>query len=183
MAAPEILRRMASAAPDFPAWAAQFIMDGRRAEVLMVAKDARGAVWLHRKGVWRLPTGTLKPGEDVRACLAREVAEEFGRPLPVVRALGTLRLEMDAPTVRDAFRAHIFLLDAGEHLPEATDASEGIDGWRAVPIAGLRAEATRLRALRPTDEPLGWRHPFWGAFRALEHDLVADLLSVPLVAG
>ncbi len=179
MAAPEILRRMASPAPDFPAWAAQFILDGTRAEVLMVARDAQGAVWLQHKGEWRLPSGTLKPGEDARAGLAREVAEEFGRPLPVVRALGILRLEMNVPAVRGAFRSHLFLLDAGEQVPATADAGEGIDGWRAVPVTRLRAEAARLRALRPTDGTHGWRQPFWGAFRALEHELVADLLSVP----
>ncbi len=41
----------------------------------MVTRDRQGDVWLHRKVEWRLPTGTLKPGEDPMACLAREVME------------------------------------------------------------------------------------------------------------
>ncbi len=177
-----VTRRMSSPAPDFPAWAAQFIMDGTRAEVLMVARDRRGEVWLHRKSAWRLSSGTLKPGEEPTACLAREVGEEFGAPLPLVRALAVLRLEMDAQDVLGAFVSHIFLLDAGDHVP-APVADEGITAWRAIPVAGLYAEAARLRALTSTAQPDGWRLPYWGAFRALEHELVADLLLSPDAVG
>jgi ADP-ribose pyrophosphatase YjhB (NUDIX family) len=174
---PQLRRRMASVAADFPAWAAQFIVDGTRAEVLMVAQTTDGRVWLQRKGVWRLPTGTLQPGEGARACLAREAAEEFGWPVPLIRPLGVLRLEMDAPGVDGAFLSHLFLLDAGDREPRTADNAEGIDGWRAMPPGRLYAEAARLRALPPADEPQGWRLPFWGAFRALEHELVADFLA------
>ena len=173
---PQVARRMSSSAADFAAWAAQFIVDGTRAEVLMVVQNAQDEVWLHHKGEWRLPTGTLQRGEDATACVAREVVEEFGVPLPVIRALAILHLEMDVPEVRGAFLSYLFLLDGGTHIPEHVP-DEGIDGWRTVPVGELYAEAARLRALTPTPEPKGWRRPFWGAFRALEHELVADLLT------
>lgn len=180
MTIPCVTRRMRDSAPDFPAWAAQFILDGTRAEVLMVARDARGDVWLHQKldQPWRLPTATPEPGEEIAACLAREMAEEFGAALPVVRALCVLRLEMDVPDVPGVFRSHMYVLDGGSHVPAAV-ADERINAWRTVPVEGLYATAARLRALTPTTGPNGWRQPYWGVFRALEHELVADLLAAP----
>jgi len=174
----QITRRMYHPAPDFPAWATQFIMDGRRAEVLMVVRDTRGDVWLHRKGdqPWRLPTGTLERGEEPTVGLAREVGEEFGASLPLVRALAVLQVEMDVPGVPGVFTSHIFLLDGGGYVPVPI-ADERIAAWRPFSIRDLYGVATRLRALTATAGPDGWRWPYWGAFRALEHELVADVLA------
>ena len=42
--------------------------------------------------------------------------------------------------------------------------------------AGITITGPTLRALRPTAEPNGWMNPYWGAFRALELEVAADLL-------
>lgn len=176
-----VRRRMHDPAPDFPAFVRKFLADKGR-EVVMVVRDRRGHVWLHRKGHWRLPTGNLRPGEDPTRGVAREVEEEFGASLPLVRPLGVLELEPDIPDPPAGARpfvAHFFLLHGGEHTPGPVPA-EGIDAWCAVPVAELRSYADRLRALRPNAEPNGWMRPYWGAFRALELEVAADLL---LVAG
>ncbi len=174
---PRVRRRLHDPAPDFPDFVRQFLADKGR-EVVMVVADRHGAVWLHRKGYWRLPTGNLRPGEDPAGGAVREVAEEFGAPLPLVRPLGVLELDTglpDPPAGARPFVAHLFLFAGGDHVPGPVPA-EGIDAWRAVPVDGLAAEAARLRALRPNAEPTGWMYPYWGAFRALELEVAAGLL-------
>lgn len=170
------LRTLSNSSPRFAAWAAEFIEDGQRAEVLMVAQTRQGHVWLHHKGEWRLPSGSIEPYERPDDCLAREVQEEFGLLLPVISPMCVLRIEVAVPGVPGAFTSHIFLLDADDHRPRPV-AEEGIDEWRAVTIAELHLEAAHLRTLPAKPGPLGWRWPFWGAFRATEHEVVAELLS------
>lgn len=174
--APIVERTMHGTDATFASWAEQFIVDGNRAEVLMVSRGATGNVWLQRKQVWRLPSGTINPGEDPIACVERETDEEFGRRLEVVRNLAIMKLKTDAPGVTGSFTSYIFLLDCGRHIPRAKDLSEGISGWRAVPISTLYAEAQVLRKMQPDQSEHGWRLPYWGTFRAIEHELVAELL-------
>lgn len=173
---PLITRYISYPALDFPAWARQFIMDGKRAEVLMVVQSTKGHIWLHRKGEWRLPTGTLQQSEHPDAGVVRELQEEFGACLPVVRKLGLLCLKVDVPEITGSFTSHLYLVDGGEHVPVPVK-DEGIDAWRAVAVEELYLEAKHLQALTAKDEPDGWRLPYWGTFRGLEHKLVADLLT------
>ena len=173
---PRMGRTLRSDDPGFPAWAAQFVEDGRRAEVLMVVRNPDGLVWLHRKGEWRLPTGTLERGERPLTGLRREVQEEFGIALPLVATLGVLRIGTDALGVRGAFTSYLFLLDGGDHVPRPV-VDEGIDAWRLETPHGLRLVAASLRALAPLADRFGRNLSFWGAFRATEHEVVADLLA------
>lgn len=142
----------------------------------MVAQNSAGDVWLHRKSAWRLPTGTMRADEDPVACVERETEEEFGKALAIVRPLAKLKLTVAVPNVLGVFESHMFLLDCADHEPAATDASEGITGWKAISIPELYNEADRLRSLAASSATDGWRLPFWGKFRAIEHELVADLL-------
>jgi 8-oxo-dGTP pyrophosphatase MutT (NUDIX family) len=174
--APRISRTLRSDDPEFPAWAAHFVEDGRRAEVLMVARNSDGLVWLHRKGEWRLPTGALERGERPLAGLRREVQEEFGTALPLVATLGVLRIGANALGVHGTFTSYLFLLDGGGHVPQPV-ADEGIDAWRLETSHGLRLVAASLRALAPRADRFGRNWSFWGAFRATEHDVVANLLA------
>ncbi len=54
-----------------PVCAAAVIRDGR----VLVGRRRPG---IGDSGMWELPGGKLAPGEDPRACLAREIFEEFG---------------------------------------------------------------------------------------------------------
>ncbi len=41
-------------------------------------------------GLWELPGGKAEPGEDLAACLQREIAEELGVPISVEMPLGSV---------------------------------------------------------------------------------------------
>jgi mutator protein MutT len=41
-------------------------------------------------GLWELPGGKVEPGEDLPACLTREIAEELGVRVEVTNALGAV---------------------------------------------------------------------------------------------
>lgn len=173
---PRIRRTLRSDALEFPAWAARFVENGQRAEVLMVARNTEGLLWLHHKGAWRLPTGTVERGERPLACLRREMGEEFGASLPLVAPLGVLQIGVDVPDVHGAFTSYLFLLDGGDHVPRPV-AAEGIAAWCLVPVQDLPLVAARLRALPPGADSFGRHWALWGAFRAMEHEVVANLLA------
>ncbi|MBI4799431.1 MAG: (deoxy)nucleoside triphosphate pyrophosphohydrolase [Desulfarculus sp.] len=42
-------------------------------------------------GLWELPGGKQRPGEDLAACLAREIAEELGVAVQVLTRLAVVR--------------------------------------------------------------------------------------------
>ncbi len=179
---PVFTRVMSRSEPDFPRWAERFFLGVKRAEVLMAVRNAEGHYWTHRKrtnpaGVWRLPTGTINPEEEVMPALRREVMEEFGADLPLLRPLGILRLLPSPPLPDAVFTAYLFLLDGGDHSPTPLDASEGLEAFKAVTLDELMRQALVLRALPVSQHPWGWMDPFWGQYRALEHELTAQLLG------
>lgn len=46
-------------------------------------------------GLWELPGGKQRPGEDLAACLAREIAEELGVNVEVLARVGLVRERAD----------------------------------------------------------------------------------------
>jgi 8-oxo-dGTP pyrophosphatase MutT (NUDIX family) len=175
------VRTLSRPEPEFSDWAQEYLGGLKRAEVLMAAVNPQGEIWVHQKRdnpgkVWRLPTGKLEPGEAADAALPREIMEEFGKPLPVVRPLGIL--EFRVAGLPEPFLSHLYLLEAGDHVPQPLDESEGLDDFRAVPPEELYRLGLRLRSLMP-DDGNGLRSVFWGHFRATEQELTADLLLRP----
>lgn len=62
-----------------------------RPGVAAMIQDAQGRILLHRRrvgGGWAPPSGSLGPGEDVRAGLLRELHEETGLTVDVERLVG-----------------------------------------------------------------------------------------------
>jgi A/G-specific adenine glycosylase len=70
--------------PHFTVTAAVIHKQGR---VLIAQRPAHGLLG----GLWEFPGGKLQPGEDLAACLKREILEELGAPVSVGGWLGVYR--------------------------------------------------------------------------------------------
>jgi NAD+ diphosphatase len=153
----------------------------RADEVCMVFRRPGGDVLIMRKtfypaGVYRLPTGGMRPDEAVSQALRREVWEETGwtvepgRTAPI--AVVTYR---SGPAL--ACRSFVFLIDEVDGSPRPQDPHEQVADFRWVPPGTLASLAGTLEALGPEPAPdleSTWRD--WGRFRAVVHRLVAELL-------
>jgi A/G-specific adenine glycosylase len=59
----------------------------REAQVLITQRPPYGLLG----GMWEFPGGKLQPGEDLEACLQREIGEELGAKIQVIERLGVYR--------------------------------------------------------------------------------------------
>ncbi|MDQ7843737.1 MAG: NUDIX hydrolase [Armatimonadota bacterium] len=150
-------------------------------EVCIVFRRPGGDVLVMRKtfypsGVYRLPTGGIRPGEAVLHALHREAWEETGWtvapaqtvPIAVVTYRGGPAL---------ACRSFVFLIEGVDGAPRPQDPHEQVADFRWVPSGTLVALAGALEALGPEQAPdleSTWRD--WGRFRAVVHRLVEELL-------
>jgi 8-oxo-dGTP pyrophosphatase MutT (NUDIX family) len=145
----------------------------RRGEVVMAIRRPGGRLLLHTKefyppGIYRLPTGGVHRDEPVLDALNREIVEETGLKASLERCLGIITYQLDRDPV---FASYVFLLGAFRGTPASQDPGERISAFRSVRLSALRQTAETLRTL-----PLPWT--YWGRFRALSHDLVADALEI-----
>ena len=77
------------------------------------------------ENLWALPKGTPKPGESIEQTAEREVREETGLGVRIVRGLGTIEYEFVRPTrgIRFEKTVHHFLM-----TPDGTGATDQHDG-------------------------------------------------------
>ena len=163
-------------APSFDDWLGKMVTSpNRRGEVVLAIQRPDGRTLLHTKrfypeGVYRLPSGGVHPDEPVLGGVLRETKEETGLDVIIDRFLGTVEYEFCHGDQRLFFVSYVFLVRADNDQPVVQDPDEQITGFRYVTWPEIRAAATQLRALPPE-----WAD--WGRFRALPHDLVADVLE------
>lgn len=158
-------------------------LDGRRAEICYVLyrEDPQTGLLLHTKsaypaGCFRLPTGGVKPGENVVSCLAREVLEETSLELQKndqYQFLGQLDYLFKAPQFEYTlpFTSYVFTARAPmDFRPQPLDETEEIEAWLWQPAGELGKITERLLRLR--DEAPNWSD--WGRFRAPVHKFVHE---------
>lgn len=97
-----------------------------RISVKAAIKDSDGRILLLREkdGSWELPGGGLEHGEDAKAALAREIAEETGLTVEWMsdqpETFWTIRKEVGSPTLKwFAFVAYEAKV-SGEFRPDPT---------------------------------------------------------------
>jgi ADP-ribose pyrophosphatase YjhB (NUDIX family) len=148
----------------------------RRAEVVFAIEDGAGQLWVHTKSsypqhIFRLPTGGVHWDELVLDGLLREVKEETGLSVEIVRFLGIIEYQFCYETMISPFASYIFHLHAACVGCPPVQPGEPISEFRAVSPQDLRQLAGNLRGLA------GVRRA-WGEWRALAHDLVYDTLII-----
>ncbi|MDQ2730173.1 MAG: NUDIX hydrolase [Armatimonadota bacterium] len=146
----------------------------RRAEVGLVIRRKSGNILLTTKvfypaGVFRLPTGGIKPGEAVEEALWRELQEETGLSVEATQFAALLEYRMTAGTNVVRFATYLFVLDAPDGEPHCSDPDEEICEFREVSPAELEAAGESLANLGPS-----WRS--WGVWRAVPHRVAAEIL-------
>jgi 8-oxo-dGTP pyrophosphatase MutT (NUDIX family) len=146
----------------------------RRAEVVFAIEDRSGQLWVHTKSsypqhIFRLPTGGVHCDELVMEGLLREVKEETGLPVEIVRFLGIIEYQFSYGRLVAPFASYIFHLHSECVGGPCAQPGEPISEFRAVSPQQLRQLAVNLRGLA------GVRRA-WGEWRALAHDLVYDTL-------
>lgn len=154
-------------------WVAQLAR--YRGEVILIVPRRRGRVLLHTKayypnGVYRLPSGKIRPRERAVAAAQREAQEEIGFTPKRLKLLGVVENVFRLERKRVVYLSFLFQTEPFLGQPQPSDPDEPIAGYREVKAADLKDIAQQLRALPPT-----WRE--WGTFRAATHELLAALLS------
>lgn len=118
--------------------------------------------------VMRLPSGGIKPGEDIEHALVREVWEETNLEITIERFVAVMRYRDEGgPT---AFRTFLFLVREVDGVLRSNDPRENITEWREATPEQLPLYAARLRRLQPS-----WRN--WGLFRAAAMDVLSQHLA------
>jgi 8-oxo-dGTP pyrophosphatase MutT (NUDIX family) len=146
----------------------------RRAEVVFAIEDCVGQVWVHAKShypshIFRLPSGGIHWDELVVDGLLREVDEETGLPVEIVRFLGIIEYHFWHNGVVAPFASYVFHLRTECRERPVIQCSEQISEFRAVLPKEIGGLASGLRGMN------GNRHA-WGQWRALAHDLVYETL-------
>jgi ADP-ribose pyrophosphatase YjhB (NUDIX family) len=150
--------------------------ESRKAEVILVICREGGRVVLQTKrfypeGVFRLPTGGVREGERLLEAVRRELREETGLEASPERFLGVLHYRFRRGGRAMERASYVFLVRGGAAPLAPQDEGEGISAFRDVPLSELPSVARSLESL-----PGDWA--VWGAFRALAHRFVAEVVGV-----
>ena len=155
----------------------------RRGEILFVLRRSNGDLLLHTKhkyppDLYRIPGGGIDWGEPVPAALRREVWEETQFEVSNERFLGLIRYRFHSSDPEESqqdvhFVSFVFEIPDMEGEPAAEDESEGISGFRWIPVSELSNVARALKALPDDKSGSG----DWGRFRAVGHDFVLQHLK------
>ncbi len=153
----------------------------RYGEVCMVVRRHDGRLITARKAYYppntfRLLTGGINHGESVADALLREVHEETGLTVEVQRFLAAASYYPADQSVAP-FHTFAFLVDEVSGTLGALDPDEEVAEYHLATPAELPELAARLASLGSSyhSKIEGLWHD-WGQFRAVIHELVAEVL-------
>lgn len=147
----------------------------RPGEVVLLLRRRNGLYLAHTKefypaGTYRLPSGGIKPGEDLVEAVFRETAEETSLEVEVMAFLAVVEHQFVRGDAQTDFTSYLFLLEERGGTLHPADAGEAITGFRELSLAEVVALAEALEALPPD-----WRD--WGRFRASVHRVAGEVLG------
>lgn len=158
--------------------------DGRFGEVCMVVRRTNGRLLTmikasYPRGVYRLPTGGVNPGERVLDALLRETMEETGLQVVVSRFLAAIAYRTRRTGEQPVFYTFAFLLDEVGGKLGTIDLSEEVEDFREIETEDLLAIAQQLSQVEPTDQiNMDGYLRQWGEFRAIIHRTVWESLRL-----
>ncbi len=144
-------------------------------EVVLVLPRPSGKVLTMSKsfypeGVFRLPSGKIRPEETPEEAFVREVREETSLDVTPIAKLAEIVFHFVSGSEHAEVISHILLAPLTTDPPHPLDTSEQITAYEEVDVGELQAIAQRLRNL-------SGKWAGWGHFRAQAHDLVAKYLA------
>ncbi len=160
----------------------EYFVGERTEEVCMAIRRPNGLLITVRKEfypeqTYRLPTGGIEEGESIEEALLREVHEETGLEVGIVRFLAAIGYRPEGTDQPDAFRTYAFLLEETGGTLGALDPDERVAGFQEVAPFELLAVTDHLEHLHATEaEDLGERWDEWGRFRSIAHRVVYGAL-------
>lgn len=110
-----------------------YVLSKDRQSVLMVHRNARPSD--HAYGKYNGLGGKMEPGEDIAACIVREIAEEAGITVEAMRLRGTLSWPGFGDN-REGWFGFVFIVDEWSGEPAVSNA-EGDLEW--VPVERVLA--------------------------------------------
>jgi 8-oxo-dGTP diphosphatase len=119
------------------------------------------------EGIFRVPTGGIKHGEDIVGAVKREVSEELGLVAEIVRFIGVYRIELKRGKDRVYFYSFFFHLKeiSGNLLADASD--DEVDEVMEADANDLENLSERLKSIDKD-----WKD--WGLFRYLTTKAICD---------
>ena len=142
----------------------------RRGEVVLAIERPNGRLLLHRKTHYgadhfRLPTGGVNLDEPVLDAVLRETAEETGLKVAVQRFLAVIEYTLRFDPIRLPFVSYVF------HLRE-TGGQLSLDGGEVENFSECQPD--ELPAITATLRSISGERGYWGRWRAIAHDVVAE---------
>jgi 8-oxo-dGTP diphosphatase len=124
-------------------------------KVLLLQRANEGTPY---DGLWEFPSGKREPLEDTTTALVREVAEETGLRVRVVRPVATFDYVVEKPTERRDTVEIVFLVSL-DGLPDVRLSDEHVAfAWVGpADLAGLRASDETRRIVASALAPLAFR--------------------------
>ncbi len=141
----------------------KMVRDDRRGEVVFCVVRPTGKIILitceeYPQGIYRVPTGGIKYGEDIIDAVYRETKEELGLKTEISDFAGVLKIKFTASGDYEMFYSYLFVLNeiGGRLLEDASD-----DEISQVKEADVEDFQEVLDLLKKMEKP--WLD--WGKFR------------------
>ncbi len=182
---PRLIEKQIHIAPGLDEGVVRDFFSDRWGEVVMVIRrTVDGLVWVMTKAsfpqrLYSLPTGGIRPQEEISAALWRELREETGFEAQLRRFIAVIRY-MPALAPGDSrdvpsFASYVFLLEEMSGDSPIVTGGEQILDFKAVAPAELVEIARHWRKLSGSS---GEFHDLaaWGMFRSIAHQVVGEAL-------
>lgn len=144
-------------------------------EVVMVLprpgnKVLVGSKYYYPHGLFRLPSGKIRPMESPEKAFARECWEETGLLLDIDKKIAEIVYQCTCGDLSLDAVSHVFLGSITTQPPRALDSSERINAYREIEVSKLPELRHQLMSM------FGEWHSF-GRFRAHAHQVVYEYLT------